>query len=86
MLTFASAFASNFNIASTVMLMLMQRMGIEPILCICVLLPLLLLFWKIQTQTRDAKCDWAFTISLMAYSDTACLGPGTILHQLKFSH
>ena len=51
MLTFASAFASNFNIVSMVMLTLMQRMGIEPILCVCILLPLLLLFSKRQTQT-----------------------------------
>ena len=44
-------FASNFNIVSTVMLTLMQRMGTEHILCVCVLLPLLPLFSKTQTQT-----------------------------------
>ena len=47
----AFTFASNFNIVSMVMLMLIQRIGIETILCICILLPLLLLFSKMQTQT-----------------------------------
>ena len=51
MLTFASAFASNFNSVFMVMLTLMQKMGVEPVLCVCVLLPLLLLFSKRQTQT-----------------------------------
>ena len=48
MLTFAPAFtfASNFNIVPKVMLMLIQRIGIETILCISILLPLLLLFSK----------------------------------------
>ena len=50
MLTFASAFKSNFNIVSMVMLTLMQRIAVEPILCVCVLLPLLLLFLKTQMQ------------------------------------
>ena len=36
MLTFASAFASNFNIVSMVMLKLMKKMGTEPIFCVCV--------------------------------------------------
>ena len=49
MLTFTSAFASNFNIVSVAILMLMQRIATEPILCI--LLPLLLLFSKPRTQT-----------------------------------
>ena len=44
MLTFASAFVSNFHIVSVAMLTSMQRMGVEPILCICLLLPLLPLF------------------------------------------
>ena len=35
--TFASVFASNFNIVSVITLTLMQRMDIEPILCICIL-------------------------------------------------
>ena len=35
---------------SMVMLTLTQRMGIEPILCVCVLLPLLLLFSNMKTQ------------------------------------
>ena len=39
-------FASNFNIVSMVMLPLTQRMTTEPILCICFLLLLLLLFSK----------------------------------------
>ena len=34
-------------------------MGIEPILCACVLLPLLPLFSK--TKTQILKCEWAFT-------------------------
>ena len=51
MLTFASAFASNFNIVSIVMLTLIQRMGIKSILCNCMLLTLLLLFSKTQMQT-----------------------------------
>ena len=48
--TFASDFLSDFNIVSVGTLVLMQRMGIEPILCACVLLPLLLLFSKTQMQ------------------------------------
>ena len=35
--TFTSVFASNFNIVSVITLTLMQRMEIEPILCICIL-------------------------------------------------
>ena len=47
MLTFASApFASNFDIMSIVILTLKQKMGIEPIIYICILLPLLLLLSK----------------------------------------
>ena len=49
--TFACAFASNFNIVSMVMLTFMQRMNTEPILCVCLLLPLLPLFSKMQVQT-----------------------------------
>ena len=48
MLTFAHVFAPNFN--NVPMVMLMQRMGVESILCIHILLPLLLLFSKTQTQ------------------------------------
>ena len=51
MLTFASMFVSNFIIVSMVMLTVMQGKVIEPILCIFILLPLLLLFSKMQTQT-----------------------------------
>ena len=51
MLTFATAFASNFNIVSMVMLILMQIIGTTPIVCVCILLPLLLLFLKMKTQT-----------------------------------
>ena len=43
-------FASNFNIVSMVVVMLVQRMGVEPILCICILLRLFLLFSKMQMQ------------------------------------
>ena len=55
MLTFTSAFASNFKIVSMVLLTLMQRMSTEPILCICVLLPLLLLISKTQTLTLSVS-------------------------------
>ena len=85
MLTFASAFASNLNIASTVMLMLMQRMDIEPFFAFVFCYHCFYYFRKYKHR-RVMLSEWAFTISLMAYSDTACLGPGTILHQLKFSH
>ena len=58
----SSAFPSNFNIVSIVMLTLTQRTGIEPILCFCVLLPLLLLFPKTQTETLtqsvNGPCEW----------------------------
>ena len=40
-----------------VALALTQRMDTEPILCFCVLLPLLLLFSKTQTQTLTLRMD-----------------------------
>ena len=59
MLTFASVFASNFNILSMVML-LIQRIGTEHILCFYILLPLVLLFskskrrsWRLEVQCMD---------------------------------
>ena len=55
MLTFASAFASNFNSVSMMMVTLMQRMGTESILCVCILLPLLLLFSKTKTLTLSVN-------------------------------
>ena len=55
-------FASNFNIVSMVMLTLMQRMGIEPILCICNLLQLPLIIFENVNVDIDAKCEWAFTL------------------------
>ena len=56
---FAVYIASNFNIVSLVMLTLTQRMDVEPILCVRVLLPLLPIFSKTQTQTFTLKCEWA---------------------------
>ena len=62
MLTLVCAFLSNFNIVSTVMVM--QRMGIGPILCVCVLLLLLLLFLKKQTQTLSVNGPLMVKISI----------------------
>ena len=45
-----------------VLLTLMQRMGVEPILCICVWLPLLLLFSKVQMQTLTLSVNWPLTL------------------------
>ena len=57
MSTFAPVFASQFNILSMVMLMLMQRMGIEPILCIQILLPLHSNIFKNANTDVDTKCQ-----------------------------
>ena len=46
-----SAFVSHFNIVSMRTLMLTLRMGTLSILCVCVLLPLFLLFSKTQRDT-----------------------------------
>ena len=67
MSTFASAFASNFNIVSMVMLTLTQRMGTEPILCICILLPLCQLFSKTQTQTLTVSVNGPLLCSTLNY-------------------
>ena len=66
--TFASVFASNFNIVSVITLTLMQRMEIEPILCICfcILLSLLLLLppanevceGYVFTRVCQSFCSW----------------------------
>ena len=45
-----------------VMLTLMQKMGLEPIFCICVLLPLLLIIFEKVNVVVDTKCEWAFKI------------------------
>ena len=55
MFMFVSAFTSNINIASVVMLTLTKKIGSGPILCVCVLLPLLLSFFKML----DAKYELA---------------------------
>ena len=65
-LTFASAFASNFNIVSMVMLTLMQRMCTEPILWNCALLPLLPLFSKTQIQTLTLSVNEPLALEVIA--------------------
>ena len=84
MLMFASAFASNFNIVPMVMLTLMHRMGIEPILCVCILLPLLLLFSKRQTKTLTLSVNGPLGVNrplpglvfleVVGYRGGACVG------------
>ena len=55
-------FASNFNIVSMVMLTLMQRMGIEPILCINLrFVTTASIIFENANADVDAKCEWALT-------------------------
>ena len=61
--TFVFVFASDFNIVSMVMLTLTQRSGMEPILCICNLLPLLIIFSKKNAGADvDAESEWDFKV------------------------
>ena len=55
-----------FNIVSMMMLMLMQRMGIEPI---CLLLPLLLLFSKMQRQTLMLSVNGPLSHHMLFYNE-----------------
>ena len=59
MLMFSSAFASNFNIVPMVMLMLMQRMVTELILCTCIVYHCFHYFENANADV-NAKCEWAF--------------------------
>ena len=58
MLMFASAFVSNFSIVSMVMFTLMQRMGTEPILCVCIFVTIA--YTIFENANADVKCEWAF--------------------------
>ena len=69
MLMFASAFVSHFNIVSMVMLTFMQKMGTERILCLCILLPMLLLFSKTQTQTLALSMNRPLFHSILRLPD-----------------
>ena len=56
-----SYIASNFNIIMPlVLLTLTQRMDVEPILCVRVLLPLLPIFSKTHMLTLTLKCEGTF--------------------------
>ena len=73
-----STLASNFNFASVETLILMQRMDTEPNLCICNLLPLLLLFSKTQTQMLTRSVHGSYGVFTLSYSGTGTeTGTGT---------
>ena len=57
MLTFTSAFASNFNIVSVAILMLMQRIATEPILCILHFVTIASVIFETANADFDAKCE-----------------------------
>ena len=57
---FASAFVSNFNIVSMVMLTLTQRMGTEPNLCVCIFVTIASTIFENANANTDVQCEWAF--------------------------